>query len=242
MDSSSAEARRLGAAGERGPLWIWAKRQTAGRGRRGRAWRASGEDLTATLLMCPRARRPGASPAEAATLSFAACLAVADLVEACAPEADVALKWPNDVLAHARKIAGVLLEGEAQAGSGGAEWLAIGIGLNLASAPGAEQLEEDAAPSIGLNALAAQPVTPSEALARLAVGLERWIDVWAAQGFAGLREPWLARAARRDGAVAARLPRETVVGRFVDLDPDGALVLETPDGRRHISAADVFFP
>ena len=244
LDSSNAEARRLAMTGERGPLWVWAKRQSAGRGRRGRAWRASGEDLTATLLFHPQERRPGATPGEVATLSFAACLAVADLVASAAPGAEVALKWPNDVLANSRKIAGVLLESESQAkgGVGAVEWLAIGIGVNIASAPEADLLEQGAVPSIGLAALAAEPLTPSSALARLAAALEGWICVWAAQGFAGLREPWMARAARRDGVVAARLPRETVVGRFVDLDPDGALVLQTPDGRRHISAADVFFP
>ncbi|MBX2854875.1 MAG: biotin--[acetyl-CoA-carboxylase] ligase [Rhodobacteraceae bacterium] len=244
LDSSNAEARRLAAAGERGPFWIWAKRQSAGRGRRGRAWRAGGEDLTATLLLPPHQRRPDATPSEVATLSFAACLAVADMVDALAPGAEVALKWPNDVLAQSRKIAGVLLESESQSpgAAGGVAWLAIGIGVNIASAPETDQLEEGAVPSIGLGALASKPVTPTTALAHLAAALERWIAVWAAQGFAGLREPWMARAARRDGAVAARLPRETVVGRFVDLDPDGALVLETPDGRRHISAADVFFP
>jgi BirA family biotin operon repressor/biotin-[acetyl-CoA-carboxylase] ligase len=74
LDSTNAEARRLALAGEVGPLWIMALRQTAGYGRRGRAWQTPEGNLAATLLLTPHA-----PPSETGQLSFAAALAVADM-------------------------------------------------------------------------------------------------------------------------------------------------------------------
>ena len=79
-DSTNAEARRRAEAGESGPVWIVARRQTAGRGRRGREWIDQSGNLSATLLTTMRK-----SPAEAAQLTFVAALAVADLVDSYAP-------------------------------------------------------------------------------------------------------------------------------------------------------------
>ena len=77
IDSTNEEARRRAEAGERGPLWILAQRQTAGRGRRGAVWQAAAGNLTATLLLSP--------PGNFAQLSFAAALAVADTAQHFAP-------------------------------------------------------------------------------------------------------------------------------------------------------------
>ena len=77
--------------------------------------------------------RPDAPQAVTGQLSFAAALAVAEMAAHFAPRAAIAVKWPNDVLAEGKKLAGILLEG------GDAKpnlnWLAIGIGVNLASHP-----------------------------------------------------------------------------------------------------------
>src|SRR5580704_7144913 len=102
VDSTNAEARRRAEAGEAGPLWITAKRQSAGRGRRGRAWETGAGNLAATLLMVT-----DRAPAEAAQVSFVAALAVADLASAYVPTERVKLKWPNDVMVSGRKLAGI---------------------------------------------------------------------------------------------------------------------------------------
>jgi BirA family biotin operon repressor/biotin-[acetyl-CoA-carboxylase] ligase len=103
LDSTNEEARRLAASGETGPLWITAREQTKGRGRRGNPWVSQRGNLFATLLT----RAPQAT---AAHLGFAASLAAADVVDACSVSGRVRLKWPNDVVVEGRKVAGVRLE------------------------------------------------------------------------------------------------------------------------------------
>ncbi len=232
VDSTNEEARRLAEAGELGPVWITARRQTLARGRRGRAWAAPAGNLSATCLL-----RPEAPAAEAALLSFAACLSVADMLGALAPQAGITLKWPNDALLNGRKTAGVLLE-SASAGRKLA-WLAVGVGVNLAHAP---RDETDAWPATSLLRETGAAPQPEAALALLACAFAEWSQTLSSEGFAPLRAAWLARAARLGEKVVARMPREEVEGVFVDLDADGALVLMRPLGARRIGAAELFFP
>jgi BirA family transcriptional regulator, biotin operon repressor / biotin---[acetyl-CoA-carboxylase] ligase len=232
VDSTNDEARRRLQAGERGPFWIAARRQLAGRGRERRRWSTEEGNLAATLLLPFRG-----TPAEAARLGFPASLAVAELFDLLAPGVRVALKWPNDVLLGGRKASGILLENFGP-GCDGRLALAIGIGINLASHPG---LGETRWPATSV--AAETGVTPGfdEALATLAQGMERWLGVLDGQGFQAVRAAWLARADRLGQVIDARLPRGTLTGRFSEIDADGALVLETADGTRRIAAGDVFF-
>jgi BirA family biotin operon repressor/biotin-[acetyl-CoA-carboxylase] ligase len=230
IDSTNLEARRRADAGERGPLWITALWQTAGKGRRGRVWRSGSGNLAATLLLTTS--KP---PLEAAQITFVAALAVADLASTYAPASKVALKWPNDPLLGGRKLSGVLVE---SGPSDGGLWLAVGIGVNLAEAP--TDVERPA------TALAEHidgpPPGPSEALETLARAFERWRGVWEAAGFAPIAEAWTARAYGLGQPCSARLPGETVEGVAEGLDFDGALRLRLADGTlRRITAGDVFF-
>ncbi len=231
IDSTNEEARRRAAVGERGPLWITARRQTAGRGRRGRDWESPGGNLMATLLISP-----GVGAPEAARLSFVAALAVHDLVSAYATRASVQVKWPNDVLVDGKKVAGILLESSGHEGQDLLPWLAVGIGVNLIYAP-----THTPYPATFLGAHGAAP-SPTEALAELAQAWETRFRVWRVAGFAAIREPWLAVAGGVGQPVEVRLPGETLQGRFETLMPDGALSLLLPTGaRRAITAGEVFF-
>ena len=231
IDSTNEEARRRAEAGAAAPLWIMAREQTAGRGRRGRRWTAPSGNLAATALL-----RPTTGPATAALHSFAACLAVADMLDTLAPGADVALKWPNDALLNGRKVAGVLLEAS---GSGrSVDWLAVGIGVNLAGHPA---VEPGAWPATSIAAETGQAPPAEAALEHVAEAFAGWSGRVARVGFAPLRAAWLARAARLGQKMVARLPRETVEGVFADLDADGALILSQAGALRRIQAADVFF-
>jgi BirA family biotin operon repressor/biotin-[acetyl-CoA-carboxylase] ligase len=235
LDSTNAEARRRAEAGETGPVWITAARQTAGRGRRGREWRTGAGDLAATLLTLTHR-----APADAARISFVAALAVADLAAAYVPEPLVRLKWPNDVLVDARKLSGILIE-SGQSPRGGL-WLAVGIGVNLAEAPpGTEHpatvLAEHLRPEFDA------PPPPTEALRVLSQALARWLEVWDSYGFEPIRHAWTARASGLGEPCVVRLPGETLDGVAEGLDEDGALVLRLGGGAvRRIAAGDVFFP
>ena len=129
IDSTNEEARRLGDRGEQGPVWIVAARQTAGRGRRGRAWESPSGNFMGTLYLTPHC-----GPREAGELSFVAALAVHDAVSSLLPpplRPALRLKWPNDLLHERAKLAGILLESSGVAGAEVA-WVAIGMGINLA--------------------------------------------------------------------------------------------------------------
>lgn len=227
VDSTNAEARRrLGAPR---PLWITARRQTAGRGRQGRGWASPEGNLSATLLL-----GRDEPPAALARLSFRAALAVADLFAHFAPAAAIATKWPNDVLLNGRKAAGILLENFGP-GAGHQANLAIGIGVNLAHHP---DLATCRWPPTSLAAETGRAPGFDAALTVLAARLDRWL---AMPDFATVRAAWLARAAQLGQRIEVRLPDATLTGIFEDVDAEGALVLRTAHGPRRITAGDIHF-
>ncbi len=230
LDSTNEEAKRRALAGEAGPVWLVAKRQTAGRGRRGRAWTSDTGNLFTTGLF-----QLDSGPARAAQLSFAAALAVGDLAASAVDPSHVALKWPNDVLIKGRKVCGILLESGAHPNGG--LWLAVGIGVNLAHHPDDTERRATSFKAHGAD------LSPELAAEHLAERFEYWLTVWDRDGFAFVREAWLARAWGLGDVCTARLADETVEGVFADLGADGSLRLDLKDGtRRFISAGDVFFP
>lgn len=231
--STMDDARAMARAGVPGPVWIMARLQTGGRGRRGNAWKDPGGNFAGTLML-----RPRTTAKEAAQLSFVSALAVADVVGRFAPAAQVALKWPNDVLVEGGKISGILLESEGQGPV--PDWVSVGIGINLASRPPGDPAA--AFPPVAFAELGVPVPRPEEVLDVLAESFARWLERYRAEGFQPLRDAFLARAARLGQPIVARLPRETIEGVFADLDEDGRLVLDTPQGARRIAAADVFFP
>src|SRR5262247_2040898 len=135
LGSTNAEALTLARQGERGPLWVTARRQTAGRGRRGRSWVSEPGNLYATLLLT------APSPSEHwPELSFVAALAIHDAIVEVAADLKprLAIKWPNDLLLAGAKFAGILIEGEASRGDqadGDEGAVVVGIGVNCASHP-----------------------------------------------------------------------------------------------------------
>lgn len=237
IDSTNEEARRLAAAGAPGPVWIVARRQTGGRGRRGRSWTSPPGNLYATLLI-----RPNAPVETCAQLSFAAALAVGETLAAYAPAADIALKWPNDVLIGGRKASGILLESAGGSAAASVDWLAVGVGVNLAHYPPDTEFPATSL-AAALDCAPSQAPEPDDALARLAVRWAAWYDIWAMEGFGPLKNAWLARAAGLGRPLRARLAREEITGVFDGLDESGALILRRPGGATiRVSAGEVFFP
>ena len=231
LGSTNDEARRLAETGEAGPLWVVADRQTGGRGRRGRFWVSEPGNFFATLLV----RAP--EPLEACSqLSFVAALACSDTIASFTPNARVTLKWPNDILLDARKVAGILLESSGREGLC-AGWVAVGIGINLAHFP-----EGAAFPAIAVASITGAAPDGDAVLARLDGDWQRWFAIWQKSGFYPLRQAWLARVAGLGDPIVARLGNRDLEGVFQDLDGDGALILRQADGALvRITAGDVFF-
>ncbi|MFC3676645.1 biotin--[acetyl-CoA-carboxylase] ligase [Ferrovibrio xuzhouensis] len=237
LDSTNEEVRREAEAGAAEGLAVLARRQTAGRGRRGRAWVSPEGNLFLSVLL-----RPKATPAEAARLSFLTAVALAEAVELADPalRSKITCKWPNDVLLDGAKLAGILLESRTAqvapgSAGGGLDWVIVGIGVNLAHFPPDTPY--------AATALAAHGVTaaPEDFAGWLLARLGYWYGRWQGEGFAPVREAWLGRAQGIGQAVVVRLPDGDLQGRFVALDETGALLLELPDGSRQaITAGDVF--
>ncbi|HGG04664.1 MAG TPA: biotin--[acetyl-CoA-carboxylase] ligase [Aliiroseovarius sp.] len=225
VDSTLSEAARHTM---RGPTWIFAHRQTAARGRRGRPWIQPEGNFSATLVL------PDAGPPEHAALrSFVASLALYDALDGYGGA--LALKWPNDVLLNGGKVAGILLESLPGAA------LAIGIGVNLRAAPDLAEVEAGAVPPVSLAGECKLQVTPRDFLTRLAGAFAVMETQFNRFGFAPIRTAWLEHAARLGACIRVRLPNEEFEGVFKDVDASGRLVLSTPHGIRQVAAGDVFF-
>lgn len=214
-----------------GPTWIMAKRQTAAHGRRGRAWSSPKGSFAGTLVL-----RPKEGLETVALRSFVAALALFDSFVALTGRAEAfALKWPNDVLMHGQKLAGILLE--SSGAQGRVDQLAIGIGVNLVNAPSAEALEQRAIAPAALGV----DVTQEDFLAELAHHYAEWESRFATYGFAPIREAWLARAAKLGEVITARMTNRELTGTFDGIDAQGNLVLKTAKSRENIPAAEVYF-
>ncbi len=231
-DSTNDEARRRIQAGMAPGAVVWARRQTAGKGRRGREWESPAGNLFVSIAIQPP--RP---VSEYAQISFLTALAVAQTAETYVPEAEVSLKWPNDVLIGGRKTGGILLESEADP-AGGAPWVIVGVGINLEHHPA-----DTPYPATCLRVEGARDLDVERVLEQLVVYFTAWYARWSQHGFAPIREAWLKKAHNLGDAIVARLSDRSVEGRFVDLDATGELVLETSAGQvMKINAADIYFP
>lgn len=207
-----------------------AERQTAGRGRRGRTWQAwPGASLTFSALW----RFEPGSPVPAG-LSLVAGLAVARALEKLGV-AGVQLKWPNDVLVHGEKLAGILVE--LLPGRGRTPAAVIGIGLNLCLPPDTHIPGQS-----GVTDLASHCSTPPAAetlLGLLLAELHDLFELYASAGFTALRGAWQQRNAFADLPVRISGEGTELTGICAGVDEDGALLLRGPHGLSRILSGEV---
>ncbi|MBI1848327.1 MAG: biotin--[acetyl-CoA-carboxylase] ligase [Candidatus Rokubacteria bacterium] len=219
VDSTQRVAWEAAEAGAADGTVVLADEQTAGRGRRGDTWVAPpGTSLLASIVL-----RPALAPGRLPLLSYAAALAVGDALQRVAALPS-RLKWPNDVRASGGKIAGILLEARGDR----RPVTVVGIGINLAQRAFPAHLA-------GATSVARETgVVPDRdaLLAALRDALETWRATLEREGFEPLRRTWLARAETIGRAVSVG----GRTGMAVDLDSDGALVLETPQGVARVFA------
>jgi BirA family biotin operon repressor/biotin-[acetyl-CoA-carboxylase] ligase len=208
VDSTNAHARRLAERGAPHGTMVTAHEQSAGRGRQGRTWSAPpGQAILCSLVL----REPPR------LLPLAAGVAVAEEAGAAA-----GLKWPNDVLLHGRKVAGILVEGRPQDG-----WAVLGIGLNFAVREA--DLPSELRQRAGSLGRAPEEIEP--ALARLLRGLERCLATPVDQ----LLDAWRERDALRGQPVRWHGGQ----GEAGGIDDQGRLVVLTAAGPVALEAGEV---
>ena len=224
--STNADIAARLAAGEAVPEgeWLVADRQSAGRGRQGRAWSdGAGNFMGSTVV------HPGAGDPPPATLALLTGIAVQEAVSSLIPPPAIArLKWPNDLLIGRAKLCGILLEAVGKA-------VVVGIGVNLAHAPEVAGRETIALSHYG-------PTPDRDAFAaslarQFALELERWRSF----GLEPMLRRWQAAAHPHGTELVVGEPEEGLLhGTFAGLGADGALQLALTDGTtRTIHAGEV---
>lgn len=246
IGSTNSEALAAAAAGDPGGIWFAALQQTAGRGRRGRAWESPSGNLAASLLIVP-----DAAPDRVATLGFVAGVALnnglskilpAGMVRIGIDGADgddgrsrIALKWPNDVLADGAKLAGILLEATRTAD--GRSAIVVGIGVNVVAAPQGVPYPATSLTDMGL------PLTAEDVFEVLS---DAWVDAFSlwddGRNVRAILDAWRASAAGIGAPVAVSQDGVVRRGVFETIDSTGRLIIRDDKGTRFpITAGDVHF-
>ena len=254
LGSTNTELMRRARLGRADPVLLVAERQTAGRGRLGRAWSSHGAALhdgagldagaAANTAAADKAATAGPDAAAQAaqtgaslTFSLGLALSPADwsglslavgLAVAHSLHPGVQLKWPNDLWFDGRKLGGILIETVAV---GELRYAVIGIGINI-ERPVAQDLRT---PPAGLRELLPE-VDAAQALGLIALPLVQAVLRFAHEGFGPLRSAYHARDLLYGQALVCT---DGTVGQGRGVDASGALLLHTASGLQKISSAEV---
>ena len=230
VGSTNDVAKQLAEEGAAHGEVVVAERQTAGRGRRGRPWTSPpGRNVAMSIVL-----RPDLPPSRAPELTLLASVAVCQAIRQAGVAAGI--KWPNDILARGRKLAGILTEMAAEPDQ--LQWVVLGIGVNVNARP--EDFPEeirDTATSLAIER--SEPVPRALFAAATLSAIEEWLDRHAADGFGPVRAAWRGMSDTLGRAVSARGGDGEVVGTAEDIDDSGALLIRTEQGIRRVVAGDV---
>lgn len=207
-----------------------AETQSGGRGRIGRQWSSPEGGIYFSVIL-----RPDIKPGEALQLPLMAGVAVAQAIK-INTRLDPKLKWPNDIMLKNRKVGGILTEMSAETDR--LDWVIIGIGLNV-NIPHGSFPEDVEGIATSLMEAGGKSVSRVRLLQDIIVELESLYDELVKSGFESLRAKWKALSDTIGANVGVNLPMEQVAGLAVDIDPDGALILEREDGTREKIIAGV---
>ncbi|WP_027135333.1 biotin--[acetyl-CoA-carboxylase] ligase [Geminicoccus roseus] len=229
LPSTSDLVRARAQQGAAEGLVVVAGQQTAGRGRHGRGWTSPLGNLYLTLLL-----RPSVPVQEAGGLALVAGLSLAEACVALgAPHGQFRLKWPNDLVHGSAKVAGILLEAEPD-GAQRIAWVSIGIGVNVAEAPAVSGRESAALADLlpGCNVAVLQQ--------HLLEQLYRNYMSWQRLGMPAVIGAWSSHGLEPGTAIMVKPGRDLLAGRYLGVDSDGALLVDTGDVRR-ITTGEVLF-
>jgi BirA family biotin operon repressor/biotin-[acetyl-CoA-carboxylase] ligase len=230
VGSTNDVAKRLADEGAAHGAVVVAEAQTAGRGRRGRVWASpAGRNVYLSVVL-----RPDLPPSRAAELTLLASVALCQAVRQAGVPAGI--KWPNDLLAGGRKLAGILTELATDPDR--VQWLVLGIGVNV-------NIREDELPGELRNIATSLAIERGESVPRtlfaaaVLSALEEWLDRHAEEGFPPVREAWKAMSDTLGREVRVRSSDRNLEGVAEDVDDGGALLIRTAAGLERVLAGDV---
>jgi len=231
IDSTNNEAKRLVQTGVSDSLIIWAKEQTAGRGRYGREWASIDGNLYMSIMI-----PISCSLANAAQLSFVTGLAVHEVITSLAKKHNVKipihLKWPNDIFIDDNKIGGILLESITHVSQ---PWIIIGVGLNIDWAP-SDIDNTSSLKKYGIN------ISAGHALDMIVNAFEYYNNLWQLYGFDNIRESWIKHAYRLGQVVTVSDTNKRISGVFESIDKTGAMRIKLASGEICVmSHGEMFF-
>jgi BirA family biotin operon repressor/biotin-[acetyl-CoA-carboxylase] ligase len=230
LPSTSDRAKELADDGADHGTVVVAESQTAGRGRRGRVWASPARrNLYFSVVL-----RPDLPPSRAPEITLVASVAICDALRQAG--VDAGIKWPNDVLASGKKIAGMLTELAAEPDR--VQWVVLGVGVNVNAR--AEDFPEDLrAEATSILIERGHPAPRALFAAACFTALEEWLDRHAEDGFAAVREAWRERSVTLGREVTVKADGRQIVGTAEDIDESGALVVRTASGPERILVGDV---
>lgn len=230
VESTNSKAFELAHEGGFHGEVIVTEHQTAGKGRRGRAWSSpAGKSLAMSVIL-----RPEIAPARAPELTLVAAVALAQTLRDSGVEAKI--KWPNDVQIGGKKVAGILTELSADVER--VHFVVLGIGVNLNAETG-DFPPEVAEIATSVQVVRRSPVHRALFTAALLGQLETWVDKWTDEGFEPVRAAWKELSSTLGEEVLVRADNRELRGIAEDIDPSGALLLRVGDKLERVLSGDV---
>lgn len=230
IDSTNIAAKRMAQEGAPHGTLVIAAQQTAGRGRRGRAWETQrDENIMMTLLL-----RPHMDGEQVALLSLVCAVATAQGIRA-ATGLDAKIKWPNDVVVQGHKVCGMLLE--MTAAEGKIDAVAAGVGINVHQREFPQAFAKTAS---SLDVISGREISRTAVIQAFLAAFETLYERFEREGVRALMADYRALSATLGSEVRVIGVSEEFAGRAIELDESGALVVQLPDGeQRTVLAGDV---
>ncbi|MFL2659946.1 MAG: biotin--[acetyl-CoA-carboxylase] ligase [Alphaproteobacteria bacterium] len=206
------------------PFVVIANKQNKGRGRQGRVWQCFDGNLFMNIVI-----PTNGDSSKYSQLSFVMALVISDVVSNLISEKhSVKVKWPNDILVNNSKICGCLIELNDNQ-------LSIGVGFNIKQSPQLSEYKTCSLMDLGVN------VDKQEVIDLIIARFNEWYNSWQKQGFDSILDIWKSRAIGIGEIITINQHNNKIIGRFVDVDNYGGIILLTDKGKKNINAGEVWF-
>jgi BirA family biotin operon repressor/biotin-[acetyl-CoA-carboxylase] ligase len=232
VDSTNMKAKELAEGGAGEGTVVIAESQTAGRGRRGREWfSSSGNGIYATLIL-----RPAMPPIGAPRITLMTAVAVAEAILSLV-QLDLKIKWPNDILIKGRKLAGILTEITTEMDA--VNYIVVGLGLNV-NTPSESFPKEIREKATSIFIETGEQFSRTRLIRTCLEHFEKYYRMFKKNEFSPIIHRWKQLSDIVGKNISVDVIGQKHVGKVVDIDDDGVLILKDGQGRiQRIFSGDV---